>query len=112
MYDEYLLVNNTRAFNSFYAQERIFIETTSGDIITRHVTSASGTESGEFETLTIETPLDRDLTQDEIRCFGRYVLCRFDIDELEMRAITSVASSCEIDFAELVNEYTAESFTS
>jgi hypothetical protein len=112
MYDEFLLINNVRVSDSFYAHERIFIEFTNGDIITRHILSATGDEGDAYETLTLETPLDRDIAQSDISFFGRYILCRFDIDELKIEAVTSAASACEIDFMELVHEYTAESFES
>lgn len=112
MYDEYILVKNVSANDAFYEHERIFIETTAGDIITRHVTAVYGAAGDPYETLVIETPLDRDLAQTDIRFFGRFILCRFDTDELQIEHITSHASRCSIDFVELVHEYIAESFES
>lgn len=111
-FDEYLYVYNVRFYSQYYEHERIFIETTTGDVITRHVVGSTGDPADPYEVLQVETPMDRNLTQDDIAFFGRYLLVRFDIDELEVRMITDEVSELVIPFVEVVHEYVPEEIES
>jgi hypothetical protein len=81
---------------------RIFIKLKNGDMITRRIKDV---DLDSRTRLFVNTPFNRDIGQSEIDCFGRYLLARFDQDELELAHTTPALSDCTLSFKELVKEY-------
>lgn len=79
--------------------ERIFIYTTTGDMITRKILTRTG------NVYTVETAFDRDIALTDVLYFGRLLMARFDQDELEVRHVTNTISEAEVNFVELPKEY-------
>jgi hypothetical protein len=73
----------------------------------RHVTGV--TVVADTEVLTVETAFDRDIATEDVKVFGRFLLGRFDGDELAMHHVSSTVTECSMRFVELTNEYTAGS---
>lgn len=91
-------------FNKIYqGYERLFIYTSDYGYISRKITGV--VDNGLYETLSLETIMDRDLTADNIIYFGRLFLMRFDIDEISVEYITDKISRVNLRFLELVSEY-------
>ena len=87
--------------------ERIFIELTNGAFISRSISVVI--DNGTTEDLRLDTPMDRDITQDSIRYFGRILLVRFDTDELDLSFMSDDKTECVLKFKELTKEYGEES---
>jgi hypothetical protein len=95
--------------NNFYLQglgfERIFIEMNNGDILTRHITSNVHNEALDTTLLNLASPLDRVVTTTNHMMIGRFLLCRFDIDDFNLRLESDLVYSTRLKFYELVKEY-------
>lgn len=89
----------------YQGYERIFIEMSDGDILARHVTAATYNSVDDQLEISINTALDRDLTTTNHIIIGRYLLVRFDSDELRLEAVTDQVCSTTLAFTELVTEY-------
>jgi hypothetical protein len=85
--------------------ERIYIELLTGDIITRHVSSADWDEDNEEVQLNLATGVDRDIAVDEVLRIGRFLLVRFDDDMFRFDLDTDHKSMIRLRFKELVKEY-------
>lgn len=85
--------------------ERIFIETTDGSTITRHVTNASYDEADNELTITVATPIDRDISVDEFFRVGRYLLVRFDDDNFKLRLYSDMNMEISQRMVELIRDY-------
>ena len=83
--------------------QRVFIHTKSGDSISRRSDNVYDVTT--HDSISLITPMDRDLTQDEIEVFSVLILCRFDHDVLEMAHASAGVSSATLRFAELLGEY-------
>lgn len=86
----------------YQGHERIFMLLTTGDLITRQISSCNGTAA------TIVSPWDRAIAPHYVAMFGKLILCRFDQDELEMQYDTTEVSHCKLAFKELAKEYTVQ----
>jgi len=86
--------------------ERIFIETVTGDMITRAITDCADNGDG-TETLTFNTAITRDIALADVMTFGRFLLVRLDVDKLSLRMKNDSVSSYQMRFIELVKEYPA-----
>lgn len=95
--------------NNFHLQyqghERIYIEMSDGDILARHLTAANYNESSDQLELSINTSLDRDVTTTNHVIIGRYLLVRFDSDNMRLEAVTDQVCELSLSFTELVREY-------
>ena len=87
----------------FQEYERIWILLKDGSKIVRHITAA--TELADKEELTLDTALDRDISQDDIEIFGRFILGRFGANEVEFEYETTYYAQTKVKFYELVQEY-------
>ncbi len=91
------------AERQYQLYERIDILMNNGDRIVRKVI---GTDNDETETrITLDTSLDRDVDADGYLRFSRLMLCRFDVDILELQAKTDRVAEINLPFLELVTEY-------
>ena len=90
---------------SYAGHERIFIELTDGDTLTRHVTNASYSEANDELTLTVATAFDRAITVDEFFRVGRYLLVRFDDDNFRFRLHSDMNIEVSQKMVELVRDY-------
>ena len=91
-------------FNKIYqGYERLFIYTSAGDSISRKITNV--VDNGDYETLTLQSAINRDLTTAQIVFLGRLFLVRFDIDEVEVNYVTDSICEVNLRFMELVKEY-------
>jgi len=88
---------------SYLGYERIFLLMRNGDMITRHVTEV--TSSLGKITLTLTTPLDRDIELNSYYTIGRFLLVRFDSDKFEFSVDTNNVFEFSSRFYELVKEY-------
>lgn len=89
----------------YQGYERIYITMTDGDVVARHVTDATYNESEDRLELSLNTALDRDITTTNHRIIGRYLLVRFDTDEIEFSIETDTVCETSLAFRELVKEY-------
>jgi hypothetical protein len=105
MYDDHLVIENAGCFDAFQGQERIFILTHDGDLITRHVTSVA-VGPANTELLYLSTVLQRDVLVSQVAWFGRFLLVRFDKDSLNMKYETTHVSEVDVQLRELIREYT------
>jgi len=80
--------------------ERLYMLLSSGDMITRKISSSHG--SGEYS---VATAFDRAINKNNVVLFGKLALVRFDQDEIEMQHDTPEVSTCELSFKELPKEY-------
>ena len=83
----------------FQGYERIYIFLNDGSLIVRKIISASE------NVLTLDTPLDRDVTLENISIIGRLHLVRFNGDILNLSYSSSEVSSTTLEFIEVVGEY-------
>lgn len=91
------------AERQYQLYERIEILMNNGDRIVRKVV---GMDNDPTETqITIDTSLDRDVDQDGYLRFSRLMLCRFDVNILELAAVTDRVAEINLPFLELVTEY-------
>lgn len=97
--------------NAFNGHERIYIRTTSGYFITRQVIAAE-LDSDDVEKLTVATPFSDSIPVSIVRNMGRFILCRFDSDTLEVNHITNEHSNIAMKFLELVGDYDTEPISS
>lgn len=87
--------------------ERFFILLKNGDYISREIIAV--VEHIGYESMIIHTAMDRNIEQNDIVFFGRLLLVRFDIDELEFDFLNNKVSELSIPFKELqINEYQEE----
>jgi len=89
--------------------ERIFIHLKNGDYITRKIIASIS--HGIYETLFLASGIDRIITNDDINCFGRFLLVRFDQDDLNIEFVNNTCSTCELKFIELPFEYEVSSLS-
>lgn len=93
-------------FNLQYqGYERIYIRMSDGDTLARHVTAATYNEVSDQLELSINTALDRDVTTTNHIIIGRYLLVRFDSDDMTLDAKTDQVCEAALTFQELVKEY-------
>jgi hypothetical protein len=85
--------------------ERIWIELSSGDILTRHVSAIVLDEPNNEVQLTLPTAVDRDIALSEVVRIGRILLVRFDNDRISLTIHNDYRSSTRLTFHELVKEY-------
>jgi len=95
--------NNFELF--FVGHERIFIEMNNGDIITRHVTSATYDSTNDEVNLVLATAVDRDIAIGDVFMLGRYLLVRFDSDDFDLNLETNTKSEVSLKFMELIRDY-------
>jgi len=99
-------VKITRCYfkEAFQGYERIWFRFKNGDNVVRKVASI-GLE-GDLEVLTLESPVDRQINDEDLLCFSRFVLVRFEEDTLayDYQKDPAVAKA-EVVFRELVQEY-------
>ena len=86
--------------------ERIFIELKNGDILSRSVSAVIA--SGYLEYIHLNNTIDRDISIDDIRYFGRLLLVRFDDDILNLSFRSDSVTKCSCTFKELPHEYGVE----
>lgn len=93
--------------DGYYAFEnhRICIYLWNGDKIVREVTNASPSLDGSYISLDIDTAMDRDVFVEDVRMIGRVVLCRFDVDDIQVNYTTTYGATVSVRFYELVKEY-------
>jgi len=89
----------------YQGYERIYVIMNTGDILSRRVTQVVYNSGTDDITVTISTPLDRDLTTLNHARIGRFLLARFDDDEMTQQIQSDTVSEIEFPFVELVNEY-------
>ncbi len=104
--DTVITVNDTFFRYIDQGQERIFFLLKNGDYISRQVIAV--VQAGANETFTIQTPMDRDLTQNDIEFFGRLLLVRFSTDRLDITHLSDRVSKVSLNFSEVANEYEPE----
>jgi len=104
MYDDHLVIDNAGCFDAYQGNERIFILTHDGDLITRHVTSVA-VGPANTELLYLATVLQRDVLVSQVAWFGRFLLARFDKDGLNMKYETAHVSQVDVNLRELIREY-------
>lgn len=93
-------------FDLFHVgHERIYIQTTDGDIITRHVTNATYDATFDEVSLQLATAMDRDIALDEFFIVGRYLLVRFDHDDFNIKILTEDKCEISLKFIELIRDY-------
>jgi len=88
---------------SYQGYERVWILLKDGSKIVRQVTDAKNLETK--EELFFDTALDRDISPDDIKLFGRFILVRFGTDELEFEHVAPNCVKATVKFHELVQEY-------
>lgn len=95
--------------NSFELQyqgyERLYVVMDDGDTVAREITAATYDSGNDRLSLSLNTVLDRDLTTTNHIIIGRYLLARFDADDLDLELVTDCVSNFSLSFAELVREY-------
>ena len=96
---------------TYLGHERIWMLLKDGSRIVRRVTSAS--DEGSYEEIRIDTPMDRTVTPEDLRVFGKFILCRFASDELtvEYPLPNTSISVVKVRFVELLGEYEGEEGT-
>lgn len=88
---------------SYVGYERIWIMLQDGSKIVRQITNA--VEYGDYEELTLDTAIDRDIAIADIKYFGRFILCRFGSNDVEFDYSTTYFARTSVKFYELVQEY-------
>lgn len=94
---------NNGSVLSYHGYERIYIKMNNGDIITRWVTNI--TDDGTKISLTLNTPIDRDIEIGNYIEIGRFLLVRFDSDSFQFKVETNTVFEFSQRFYELVKEY-------
>lgn len=104
--DTVITIEHCRYHTIDQGYERIFILLKSGYFISRKVLGV--VQSGNNENILLQTEMDRNIEQNDIVFFGRLLLVRFDIDELEFDFLNNKVSELSIPFKELPHEYEVE----
>jgi len=86
----------------YQGYERIYLELSSGDLITRKITNVAKVGT---ELLLTVSAMDRNILMTEVKIFGRIYLVRFNKDILNMSFKTTKISECSLEFLEVVKEY-------
>jgi hypothetical protein len=89
----------------YQGYERIYIVMNDGDILTRKVNNVIYDDLQDELSVEIATALDRDIDEDGYTRIGRFLLSRFDEDELNLNHKTSLTTETDLRFYELVQEY-------
>lgn len=100
-----IIVHKDNSSLSLQGYERIYLDLSSGDTITRHVTTATLDDPNEEVELDLATGVDRDIAIDEVLQFGRILLVRLDEDLIRLSIENNFASYTTLRFHELVKEY-------
>lgn len=85
--------------------ERLLIELRNGDLLSFKITSVLPGPLGGQETLNLAVALDRDIPTEEVLKCSFIYLGRFDLDKIELEHTTSLVSSVNQKFVELIKEY-------
>jgi hypothetical protein len=93
------------AESNYQGYERFYIMMKNGDIITRHIQSLTYNEITDIMQLDFNVSLGRDVGLEDYWRIGRFILCRFDEDELSITHKTDLVSEANARFYELVKEY-------
>jgi hypothetical protein len=93
------------AESNYVGFERIYILMKTGDLITRHIQNVTYNEITDVMQIDFATGLDRDLNLDNYWRIGRFLLCRYDEDALNMKHKTDLVSEASVRFYELIREY-------
>lgn len=93
------------AESQYQGYERIYILMNNGDILTKHVTNVTYDELQDELVVELATQLDRDVTLTNHYRIGRFLLSRFDEDEMTLTHLTDGATEFNARFYELVKEY-------
>lgn len=87
--------------------ERVYIELTNGDIITRKIISVSAGPGDNEITLQLDVVTDREIVPSDVIIFGRLYLVRFAKGKFDLEYGANWESSVKLEFQELVKEYPA-----
>lgn len=104
VYDDHLTIENAGTFDAYQGNERVFILTHDGYLITRHVTSVA-VGPNNTEILYLESVLQREVLMSQVAWFGLFLLVRFDDDALNLRYTTAHVSEVNVKLRELIREY-------
>ena len=103
-----IVIQNVRFSRAATGNERIFLETKSGDFYVRHITTAEDLGDG-TEALTLDTAITGPIQPDQVAMMGRVILARFDQQSLRLGYATAAANRfyalAEAAVIELPNEY-------
>lgn len=100
-----ILVHRNGAVSQYQGYERIWILMNDGDILGRKVANVTDDAINDRYSLTLGTPLDRDLTVSNHVLIARLLLGRFNEDSLINDYETDRVSEEVMLFQELVKEY-------
>jgi len=104
--DSVITIQHCRYNKIDQGYERIFILLKTGDYISRKVVAV--VENYNYESIILQTPMNKNINQDDILFFGRLLLVRFADDELNLDFSNNKISDLSIKYKELPNEYELE----
>lgn len=100
--------SSIKVLNDGYAafeNHRLCIYLWNGDKIVREITNAVPALDGSYISLDLDLAMDRTVLMDDVMMIGRVVLCRFDVDSIQMEYLSVSKAIASIRFYELVKEY-------
>ena len=82
--------------------ERLYLYLNDGSLITRKITQV--TDDGDNLILTV-SEMDRQILAADVVLFSLFLLCHFDVDQIELNYSNPSIASTNVRISELVNEY-------
>lgn len=93
------------AQDNWLGHERVYFLLKNGDLITREIINAVYSDVTDKLSLEFTTPTDRVIGLDDYWRIGRFLLVRFDEDELELDHFNNNSCEAKFRFYELTKEY-------